>query len=289
MELLVQQVVNSLSIGGIYAMVAVGLTLIFGILNVLNFAHGEFFMLGAFAAYFLLSALGVPYLLALPIVALLIAALGWVMGKTLKLRSGRPFETMILLTLGVSIVLQNGALTVWGVDLRSVRTSFTDSSREVLGAVVSDQRLLVFGIAVVVFVALDWFVRTTRTGKAMRAVAQNQEAAAVVGIDVVRISLLALAVGSGLTGLAGALLAPIIAVNPQMGLAYLMRSFAIITMAGRGNVKGAIVSSFLLALIESVGTQYLGLAFKDLFAFLALTIVLLVKPEGLFGRRSGLA
>jgi len=288
METILQQIVNSLSIGAIYAMVAVGLTLIFGVLEVLNFAHGEFFMLGGFVLFIIFGQLGVPYLAAVPVVVLIMALAGWIMRAGLDLRPGRSFETMILATLGVSVVLQNAALAIWGVHPRSVRTEFTDTTRSIFGAAITDQRLLVLAVALVVFVFLDWFIRSTKTGTAMRAVAQNPEAAAVVGIDIVKISSFTFAAGIGLTAFSGTLVAPMIFINPLMGISYLMRSFVVITMAGRGNMRGAIISAFALAIVEGLGQQYFGLAFKDILVFGVLIIVLTVKPEGLFGRKAGL-
>lgn len=195
---------------------------------------------------------------------------------------------MILLTLGVSIILQNGALAIWGPTFLTIPTTFTAAKRVIAGVHISDQRLLLFLASIIVFGLLELFVRRTKPGKAMRAVAQNNYAASIVGINIGFIASLTFVMGVGLAGFAGSLVAPIISAHPRMGVGVLMKSFAVIVMGGRGNVHGAIIAALILGVVESLSTQYISLAFKDVFAFAALIIVLVVKPEGLFGRKAGL-
>ena len=288
METFLQQLVNGLSTGSIYALVAVGLTLIFGVLELINFGHGEFFMLGAIGLFILKVELGIPYLPAIVIVVALMAVVGWLTRRWLDLQPNKPFETMILLTLGVSIILQNGALAIWGPTFLTIPTTFTAAKRVIAGVHISDQRLLLFLASIIIFGLLELFVRRTKPGKAMRAVAQNNYAASIVGINIGFIASLTFVMGVGLAGFAGSLVAPIISAHPRMGVGVLTKSFAVIVMGGRGNVHGAIIAALILGVVESLSTQYISLAFKDVFAFAALIIVLLVKPEGLFGRKAGL-
>jgi branched-chain amino acid transport system permease protein len=288
MDTFFQQLVNGLSTGSIYAMVAVGLTLIFGVLELINFAHGEFFMAGAFALYLLKTKLDIPYLPSIFIAIAALAILGWFTRRSLGLQPQKPFETMILLTLGASVILQNGALAVWGPSFRYIPTSLTQSRQDILGIFISDQRLLVLVVSPIAFTLLELFIRHTKSGKAMRAVAQNYYAASVVGINIDYIVSLTFVMGIGLAGLAGALIAPIISANPRMGVGVLMKSFAVIVMGGRGNMRGAIISALIIGVVESLTTQYISLAFKDVFAFVVLIAVLIVRPEGLFGRKAGL-
>ena len=288
METFIQQLVNGLSTGSIYALVAVGLTLIFGVLELINFGHGEFFMLGAIGLFILKVELGIPYLPTIVIVVALMAVVGWLTRRWLDLQPNKPFETMILLTLGVSIILQNGALAIWGPTFLTIPTTFTAAKRVIAGVHISDQRLLLFLASIIVFGLLELFVRRTKPGKAMRAVAQNNYAASIVGINIGFIASLTFVMGVGLAGFAGSLVAPIISAHPRMGVGVLMKSFAVIVMGGRGNVHGAIIAALILGVVESLSTQYISLAFKDVFAFAALIIVLVVKPEGLFGRKAGL-
>ena len=288
MDVFLQQFVNGLSTGSLYAMVAVGLTLIFGVLELINFAHGEFFMVGAFALYLLKVKLGIPYLPAILVTVAIMALIGGVTRRWLGLQPRKPFETMILLTLGASAILQNGALALWGPSFHTVPTVLAQTPRVFFGIHISDQRLILIFFAPILFGLLEWYVRHTKPGKAMRAVAQNNHAASVVGININYICSLTFVMGVGLAGLGGALVAPIISAHPRMGVGVLMKCFAVIVMGGRGNMRGAIISAMIIGVVESLTTQYISLAFKDVFAFVALIMVLIFKPEGLFGRKAGL-
>ena len=289
MDLVIQQFFNALSIGGIYAMVAIGLTLVLGVLGMLNFAHGEFYMLGAFALVGLYLWLNIPYLIAVVLATVCVGLIGWLIRKILRLEIGRTFDTLVLLTLGVSSIIRNGALAAWKGMAMGVPTSFSGTTRVILGARISDQRLLILGVAIIGFLALEWFIRTTRTGKAMRAVSQNQEAAAVVGINISNIFGFTFLIGTGLAGLSGSLIAPIVGVDPLMGPTFLLKCFAVVTVGGKGNMKGALIAAFLLAFVEVFGVQFVGFIFRDVFAFLALIVVLMLRPAGIFGRSAGVA
>jgi branched-chain amino acid transport system permease protein len=289
MEVFIQQLFNAFSIGAIYAMVAVGLTLVLGVLGLLNFAHGEFFMLGAFLLVGFYSRLQIPYLAAVVLATVAIGFIGWAVRKALKLELGKTFDALILLTLGVSSIFRNGALAIWKGTAMGVTTSYSTTTRVVLGALISDQRLLILAVVIVCYVLLEWVVRATRVGKAMRAVSQNQEAASVVGINISRICSITFLIGTGLAGLSGALIAPIIGVDPLMGPSFLLKCFAVVTVGGKGNMKGALIAAFTLAIVEVLGVQFIGFIFRDVFAFLALIVVLMIRPEGLFGRSAALA
>jgi len=282
---LAQLLLNGIVIGVIYALVAMGLSLIFGVLEIVNFAHGEFYMLGAMLAYFLTAQWGFGYWPAIVIVVAAAAALGYVLYEALlaSLR-GEGFERSILLTLGLSMVLQNGALYLFTTTPKMAGTSLSYSNVVVGELRLPLARLFALGLGLAAFGALYLILHRTRIGKAMRGVSQNRSAALMVGIDPRAVSRLAVAIGIGLSGLAGAALAPVYAVHPLMGFSFVFKAFAIIIIGGLGNISGAAIAAVLLGVLESVVTGFLPLVMADALAFVAMILVLLVRPQGLFGR-----
>jgi branched-chain amino acid transport system permease protein len=282
---LAQLLLNGLVMGVIYALVAMGLSLIFGVLEIVNFAHGEFYMLASMLAYFLTAHWGFDYWATILVVTVVGVAVGYVLfeGLLLALR-GETFERSILLTMGLSMVLQNGA-----VFLFTTNPHLLESKLSYQNIVVGDfrmpvARLYALGLGFAAFAVLYLILHRTRIGKAMRGVAQNRAAADMVGIDARAVSRLAVAIGIGLTGLAGAALAPVYAVHPLMGFNFVFKAFAIIIIGGLGNISGAAIAAVMLGVIESLAGGLLPLAFTDAVAFLSMIAVLLLRPHGLFGR-----
>jgi len=280
-----QLLLNGLVMGVIYALVAMGLSLIFGVLEIVNFAHGEFYMLGSMLAYFLTAQWGFDYWATILVVTVVGVAVGYVLfeGLLLALR-GETFERSILLTMGLSMVLQNGA-----VFLFTTNPHLLESKLSYQNIVVGDfrmpvARLYALGLGFAAFAVLYLILHRTRIGKAMRGVAQNRAAADMVGIDARAVSRLAVAIGIGLTGLAGAALAPVYAVHPLMGFNFVFKAFAIIIIGGLGNISGAAIAAVMLGVIESLAGGLLPLALTDAVAFLSMIAVLLLRPQGLFGR-----
>jgi branched-chain amino acid transport system permease protein len=282
---LIQLLINGLVLGVVYAMIATGLSLIFGVLEIVNFAHGEFYMLGAMLAWWLTTQLHLPYFLMVGAVVLVSLAAGYLLYVALlSAMRGANFERSMLLTLGLSMVLQNGAIYLFTTDPRMLRTQYSYQS-VVLGDVrVSVLRLLALGLGVTAFVLLYGVLHHTRVGKAMRAVAQNRDAALMVGIDPKLVSAIAVALGIGLSGLAGAALAPVYSVHPLMGFAFIFKAFALVIIGGMGNVAGTGIAAVTLGIMESFGGGFLSPVLVDAMAFIAMIAVLLVKPQGLFGR-----
>lgn len=280
-----QLLLNGLVMGVIYALVAMGLSLIFGVLEIVNFAHGEFYMLASMLAYFLTAQWGFDYWATILVVTVVGVAVGYVLfeGLLLALR-GEAFERSILLTMGLSMVLQNGA-----VFLFTTNPHLLESKLSYQNIVVGDfrmpvARLYALGLGFAAFAVLYLILNHTRIGKAMRGVAQNRAAADMVGIDARAVSRLAVAIGIGLTGLAGAALAPVYAVHPLMGFNFVFKAFAIIIIGGLGNISGAAIAAVMLGVIESLAGGLLPLALTDAVAFLSMIAVLLLRPQGLFGR-----
>jgi branched-chain amino acid transport system permease protein len=280
-----QLLLNGLVMGVIYALVAMGLSLIFGVLEIVNFAHGEFYMLASMLAYFLTAQWGFDYWATILVVTVVGVAVGYVLfeGLLLALR-GETFERSILLTMGLSMVLQNGA-----VFLFTTNPHLLESKLSYQNIVVGDfrmpvARLYALGLGFAAFAVLYLILHRTRIGKAMRGVAQNRAAADMVGIDARAVSRLAAAIGIGLTGLAGAALAPVYAVHPLMGFNFVFKAFAIVIIGGLGNISGAAIAAVMLGVIESLAGGLLPLALTDAVAFLSMIAVLLLRPQGLFGR-----
>ncbi len=282
-----QQVVNGVTIGVVYALIAIGLTLVFGILGVINFAHGDFYMIGAFLTYTLTVRLGLEYFLAL---ALTIAG-GGAVGLLAERLAVRPLKdrhmfTVVLSTLGLSIFLENGALLVWGPDPREIELAWGSRPLLIGGVVITFLRVAVLGTAAALIVALTWFIRRTTWGMAMRAVAANRDAAALMGIPVDRVYAITFAVGSALAGVAGGLLGAMFTIEPTMGEWEVVKAFSVVIMGGMGHVPGAVLGGIILGVAESLGAGFLpgGTSYKDGIGYAILILVLLYRPQGLFGR-----
>jgi branched-chain amino acid transport system permease protein len=287
-ETFLQLLVNGLSFGAIYAMVAVGLTIVFGILEVVNFAQGEFYMLGAYITYLVLLA-QLPYPVSIISAIAVMTLVGLVVERcAIRPLIGKAWQLPILSTLAISIIIQNGAIVLWTPNPRTISVEAASRNINVLGVVITYQRLLVILLALAVFASLHYFVQKTKTGKAMRAVSQNKAACQVLGIDVQRISTIAFALGAGLSGLGGAIVAPIMAIHPVMGILVVIKCFAAVIMGGFGNIYGTICASFVLAIVESFAVAYGSLQYKDLFAFVVMIVILLFRPHGIFGRKVGI-
>jgi branched-chain amino acid transport system permease protein len=280
-----QQLVNGLILGGAYALISVGMTMIFGIMNISNFAHGTIYMLGGYCVYFFSMAFGVPFFLAVALSILAVGVAGIVMERIVfKPVYGGPVLNDLLISLGLAVFLENGALLLWGSTSLSVKTPYTDVIIRIFSASVTLQRIIVLVASIVLIGALYGFLNSTRFGKAIVATSQNPRGAALVGVDLSRVYMATMAISSGLAAAAGALLAPIFYVFPTMGSTPLLKAFVIVVLGGMGNVQGAVVGGFLVGIAESLGGAYISSAYKNVFAFIILIGVLLIRPQGLFGR-----
>jgi branched-chain amino acid transport system permease protein len=284
-EFALQLLVNGLTIGLIYALVASGLSLIFGILNIVNFAHGEFYMLGAMIAYFMASSIGMPYWAMIFATVLVAAAIGALLYDILLQRfEGSNIERGVLATLGLSMVLQNGAIFLLSTTPRLTRTEYSFKIWEFAGVTLPVTRMLAALLSIIAFALTWWALQSTQTGRAIRGVSQNREAALMVGIDPHRVSRLAVAAGIAFAGLAGAALAPVYSVHPTMGFAFVFKAFAIVIIGGLGNFQGAALAAVLVGLVESFVGALASLVLADAMTFGTMLMVLLLRPEGLFGR-----
>jgi branched-chain amino acid transport system permease protein len=277
-------VISGLLAGSIYAMVALGLGLIFGVMRVLNVAHGPLMMLGAYTTFWLFQRFGLnPYLsilLSMPLLFLVGLALQRFLVRRVV---DAPELSSLLLTFGVSIALVNVAQLAFTSDLRSVE--YLTGSFLVGPFALSKPRLAACAFAIVITVASFVFLRATRLGKAIRAVSQSREVAQVCGIDVQRIHLLAFGLGSALAAAGGSLVAVMVAIQPEMGQVYTFKSFLVIVLGGAGNYPGALLGGLLLGLVEQLSSLFLTAQVNEAVAYVLLVLVLLIRPTGLLKGR----
>lgn len=295
MDYFISLTIAGLVMGIIFALMALGLTLIFSILNVINFAHGEFYMLGGYAMWLLLEAFtGVPPLVMVFVAGILVALIGIVF-EIAFLRPmhdekiERPAEYAVLITFGLSFFLLNLALAVWGPYPHSP-PPFIGGSVQLGPIFVSADRLLASGMSLLLLGLLLLVINKTWLGKALRAVSQDKQAAAVVGINADVMNTVAFAMGVGLAAVSGALLASTFSVTPDVGAVPAIRSYIIIVLGGMGSIPGSIIGAIIIGLVESYGAGYFpdpsrALNYQTAYGLVIFALVLLIRPQGLFGRK----
>lgn len=281
-ELLFQSTVLGLSMGAIYILMALGLTLMFGMMHIINFAHGAIYMLGAFAIYYLFAQAGIPYLLAFLLTLLLLGMFGLAIERLIYRTLGGETEPTLVALLALTTLLESSGYLVFGVLDKDVPTVFPGVLR-LSGMTLSVERLVIIPIVAVMVMSLHVFMQRTKTGQAMRAIEQDKEAAALQGVNVNRINALAFGIGFALAAAAGALIAPVFAVTPSMGELPLLKAFIIIILGGLGSVPGAILGGVILGLIDGVLATAFGFELAFLLSFVLIIVILLVKPQGLLG------
>jgi len=281
-DLLVQALLNGFGLAMVYVLVALGLTLIFSILEIINFAHGEFYMLGGYVTYYAYALFGLNYFATLGLAILTVGLAGVVAERLIfhDLR-GKALNAFIV-SLGLLWVMQAGAQLAFGVLDKPVPSAFSGIVR-VLGLVISVERLVVTLSAIVLIVTLYLFLRLSRPGRAMRAVAQDADGAALQGVNIEAVAALGFGVGCALAGGAGGLLAPVFAVSPTMGALPVVKAFIIIIVGGMGSLPGAVLGGLLLGGVEGLGALFMGSAAVNILGFLMVIAVLLVRPRGLVG------
>jgi branched-chain amino acid transport system permease protein len=285
-DVLAQLGVSTLLLGGIYALIAVGLTLIFGIMRVVNFAHGEFLMLGMYLAfwaftlwsidpYFVLFV-SIPVFFVIGLVTYLLVMRGVIHAS---------HNVQIFTTVGLSTALQNVALVAWTGDFRYVRPWHSSQVIRIAGTAFNLSQVVAFLIAVALTVGLFAFMKWTHAGRVMRATAQDGEAATLMGIDTDRVYQITFAIGIACVGAAGVLVAPLYSVYPTAGLQFVLLSYVVVVLGGLGDIVGALIGSLIVAAVEVVGSYYFGTAWKEVLYFMLFIAVLVFRPAGLFGQR----
>ncbi|RAI46017.1 branched-chain amino acid ABC transporter permease [Rhodoplanes roseus] len=286
MDQLLQHALNAMILGGTYALLGIGLTLIFGIMRVVNFTHGEVYAFGAYMMYMFVMLIGANFIVSLVLAVVLGVMLGALIEIVLLRRlRGADIDTTMLVMIGAGIAMQNSEQLVWSGVAKSINSPFP-SAPLVMGAVsVSWTRLFVFAVAVVLIAATYALIQKTRLGKSMRATFQDREAAALMGVRIDRVHTATFALGSGLAAAAGALLGPVFVVYPTIGDLASLKAFAIVILGGLGSIPGATIGGFILAFMEELGAGYVSSGYRDAMGFLLIIVILLVKPTGLFARK----
>jgi branched-chain amino acid transport system permease protein len=284
MQLFLQQVFNGVMLGSTYAIVALGLTLVFGILHIPNFAHGHLYMLGAYLCFFFITLYGFGFWLAVVMSMIILALVGIVVERLVyrPLRD-KPHINSFIAAVGALVILENGVIALWGPQGQRIPNPYPGIT-ELLGITMTYQRLLVIVAAILLIVLFQIFIKKTTTGMTIEAVAQNPEGAALVGINVNRVSAITFAISTATAALAACLVAPIFMISPTMGALLGMKAFIIVILGGLGSIPGAILGGYILGLLEALGGGYLSAAYKDVYAFGALILILAIRPTGLFGR-----
>jgi branched-chain amino acid transport system permease protein len=285
-DLFLQYLANGIVIGSTYVLVAVGLTLVFGILGVVNFAHGEFYMLGAYAGITAVTVLGVPVIPAIAVVVLVSAFLGWgaeaILHKPLKNRNDAT--SSIISSFGLAVVLQNAALLVFGPQPLLLQTEYSNVGVEIGPVFLPMQRLLIPIAMVVLITILHIVLRYTWTGRSLRSMAQHPTVARLCGVQVQRVAVVTFMVGAILAGVAGFLMSSVYTVHPLIGNMIVLKAFTVVILGGMGNIAGAAAAGLLLGIAESMTSAYLGNSLRDIIGFVFVIVILLLRPQGLFGK-----
>ncbi len=301
LNLILQLAVSGFLLGGVYSLVALGLSLIFGVMKVINFAHGEMMVWGMYVAYTLLLLLKVDPFLSFLVSAGSLFIVGYALQKTVVNRIiDFPEAMQVLPLVGMAMVFENGARLIWGPDYISPRSRFSLSSFPIGSLTIDVPRLLAFSLAVVMTIAVLLFLKKTDTGKAIRAAADNRTGALLVGTDVDKVYAICFGVGAACVGAAGGLLVPLMPLSPHIGAPFTLLSFIIVILGGMGSLTGAMVGGLMIGVAESVGPELItnllhgvGLdidfphTMKQVVSFFILIVIMLLRPQGIFGGRRG--
>jgi branched-chain amino acid transport system permease protein len=284
-DLFAQILVNGVLLGGLYAVMALGLALVWGVLNIVNLAHGAFIMLGAYLSWHLYTYLGIDPFLGLPITAVVMFCLGYVVQRgLLNLIVRAPMFNTLLITFGLEVVLTYLAQLAFSADFRTINPSYAGAHLSLGPLVIPLARLMAFGVAIVLTVGMWVFLLRTRLGRAIRATAQNLVAARLYGVEPRHLYAMTFGIGIGLAGAAGGLYGTVSQINPYIGATLTAKSFAIAIIGGLENPLGVIVGGLVLGIIESLTVAYVGATFGDVASFGVLVLVLIVRPSGILGK-----
>jgi len=288
MELFIAQLLNGLSLGSIYALIALGYTMVYGIIQLINFAHGEVMMIGAYAGFFAVSVLKLNFFVALLIAMAVSALLGIIIERVAykPLRNSTRLAALIT-AIGVSLLLQNGGLVVFGTDYVSFPQAIQKVTYKFLNGnvTITSHQILIFVITIVLMIVLQLFVQKTKTGKAMRAVSFDKDAALLMGINADSTISITFAIGSALAAVAGVLLGMYYqTIHPTMGTMPGLKAFVAAVLGGIGEIPGAMAGGFLLGIAEALVSGYWSTNYRDVVVFGLLILILIVRPTGLFGK-----
>jgi len=282
---IIQLIINGLLIGGIYALISIGLTLIFGVLEIINFAHGEFLMLSMYACYWLFQLYGIDPYVSLLIIVPLFFVIGMATQRVvIQPILNAPPLNQIFATVGLSMVMVNTALVLWKADYRTVKTAYSSLTLKTGGLMISFPRLSAFILALGLIAALLVFLKKTYTGKSIRALAQQRRAAMLMGINVYRTYQLAFGIGIATVGAAGAMLIPVYYAFPTVGTLFVLIAFVVVILGGYNSLIGSLLGGLIIGIVESFSGFFLSPHLKEAVYFAIFILILLFRPTGLFGR-----
>lgn len=285
--ILEQTFINGLFLGGNYALVAIGLSMIYGVMMIMNFAHGEFLMIGMYLGFWAFTLFGLDPYLALPLVTVLMFIFGLAIQRFLISHAQKAILlNQILLTMGLSTFLVGTAQFLWQAQPRNIILDYTSAGFRFGDVIINYTRLAAFLVSILITAALYIFLARSRLGKAIRATSQSRKAASLMGIDVDKIYLITMGIGAALTGVAGVLMVPSFPVTPTIGNSYSLTAYIIVVLGSMGNFLGAFVGSMIVGLAESFGGLYLGSDLRQVVSMVIFILILLLRPEGLFGRKT---
>jgi len=287
-DLVVQSVANGLLLGGIYALAALGLSLVFGIMDVVNLAHGHMLMVGAYIAILVFAATGITPLVGMFLAIAIMFAFGVLLQKVLLQHVvDEGMEQPIIVLFGLALILQNVGRILLGGDARTADLGIPGNGFDLGVVFLSLPRTVTFVVSVLLIVATWALLQYTKTGQAIRATAQNRDAARYVGIDTDRIYMITMGIGSALAGAAGALLSMLFPIDPYVGWSYLLTTFAVVVLGGVGSIGGTLVGGVIIGTAENLTALFVGGSYRDVMTFAIFLVVLLVRPQGLFGTGGG--
>ena len=281
-----QIIINGVLLGGLYACMAIGFSVIWGVMNIINLAHGSMAVIGAYITYWLFTLTGLDPFLSLPISGATLFVIGYLLQRCLLNRVLESSVFMVLiLTFGIDLVLKNINVALFSADIRSVTTAYSGLGFELLDARVPYARLAVFLVAVLLTIAVHMFMERTRLGNAIKATSFDRDAARLAGVDIMHIYAITFGIGACMAGIAGSLTAVFLPFTPFVGDGFTMRAFVVVVLGGLGSIPGAIAGGILLGVIENVASVVLSAGLRDAVTFMLLVIILVVQPHGLFGKR----
>ncbi len=285
---MLQSVINGILLGSIYGLIAMGLAIIFGVVRIINLAHGDFLMVSMYISYYLFTLFHIDPYISLVVSIPFLFVMGMIIQKVfigpVQKKKGPP-ENLLLITYGVGLIIVNAAMLAFSPTYRSVLTTYATKTIGIAGISSSIISILAFVVTSVAVALLFLFLKRTDTGKQIRATSENPEAALLLGIDVDRISCLVFGIGAACVGLAGGLFVPMFYVHPTIGMHFTIKSFVVVVLGGLGSVIGAILGGMLLGVVESLGALYVSTAYKDVLGFILFLLILLYRPSGLFGEK----
>lgn len=286
-NLFIQSLIDGLLMGGIYGIVALGLTLIFGVMKIINFAQGSFLMLGMYVTYWSVAIFEVNPYLTIPISAIILFLIGILIQRTVLSRMiDAPEHNQLLVTMGLMLVIENAILIAFSPDFRSVEVPGLATTLNMLSISINLPRLIAFCFAVVSAITLFWFLKSTMIGKAIRATSMQRNGASIVGINTKRINYITFGLGASIAGIAGTLLTPVVYTSPYVGETFILKAFVVVVLGGLGNFVGALVGGLIIGVAESIGGALFEGTWKELMTYLIFILVLLFRPKGLFGGKA---